>query len=144
MQLKKELKLDKDRVIEVSTSSRVIISHFRELTHKKVQTKFIVNVHEPIGTDEIEIAINKAFQDFMSLWNRKTRRPHSLFIMLLLNEIADIVGQRLYKLDVKIAFIDTHGKMKEINVNSFLKEAYRYRKWLKKSENKNENEEEEK
>ncbi len=143
MELKKIFELDGERTLEISVGSRIITSQFNEKSHKKIQSKYIIKVLEPVNAIELTNVITRAVNDFQKLWNKKTRRPHSLFIMLLLIELADEIGQRLYKLDVKINFIDRKGKMKEINVNSYLKQCYRYKKYVMQMKNKQKEKEEE-
>ncbi len=141
MELKKVFQLDEERKLEIMVGNRIITSQFTEKSHKKIQSKYLIKVLEPVSAVELINAITRTIKDFQQLWNKKTRRPHSLFIMLLLIELAEEIGQRLYKLDVKISFIDRRGKMKSINVNSYLKQCYRYKKLVSDIKNKKEEKE---
>ncbi len=126
IEMKKIMYLDDDRSIEISFGKRTVTTRFHEASHPKIDTRYVIIVKELLTEDEIETAIENACYDFHVIWNGKTRRPHALFVIMIIIELSRIAQQKLYKLDAKIVFIDSKHQEKTIKMNSFLKGCYRY------------------
>ncbi len=124
--MRRILHIDEDREIEIGFGKRHVVTHFREKSHPKVKSRYRVTIHELLTDEEVEKAVKRACYDFHAIWDGKTRRPHTLFIMLLMIELAKIAGQRLYRLDVRISFFDSKDREKLVKMNNLLKRSYQY------------------